>query len=358
MTGLLALLAGCNLLTPVHYQVEPVPQTYGCAGRVCPDSDQVTVTYLGVSGFLIAYRGRTLLTAPMFSNPPITDVAPEKTYPFWRAPTIRPDTQLIERLLPAAADSASMILVGHSHYDHLLDVPYIATHRATSARIYGTPTMKHILMGDPRLRADRARVQDLDGSALGTAKRAGTWYYDRDSSFRIMALVADHAPTFRALRLSITFAKGTLDRDLDTLPRTAESWPLGETYTYLIDVLRRGSTDPVFRIYYQDAPNTAPKGFPPPLERQVDLALLCLPTSRNVQPPAPDSLLSVLAPRYVVASHWESFFRPQIYPLLLNPESHMNAFIGSLNRKLPRTSQWVIPSPRTVLRYDARGVSR
>jgi len=357
-----ALLAGCNLLTPLQYQVEPIPDSYGCPRRVCPDSDQVTVTYLGVSGFLIAYRGHVLLTAPMFSNPPITDVAPEKSYPFWRAPTIRPDTQLIERLLPAAADRASMILVGHSHYDHLLDVPYVATHRATSARIYGTPTMRHILMGDARLRARGGeRVRSISGNDLGSATRAGTWYYDADSAFRVMALAADHAPTFRGLGLTITFAKGTLDHDLDTLPRTAEAWRLGETYTYLIDVLRRGSGEPVFRIYFQDAPNSAPKGFPPPLAmigRPVDLAILCLPTSRNVRPAAPDSLLAVLAPKYVIASHWESFFRPQIYPLLLNPESHMNAFISSLNRKLPRRSQWVIPSPRTVLRYETRGVNR
>jgi L-ascorbate metabolism protein UlaG (beta-lactamase superfamily) len=359
--ALLPFLAACTLFTPTQYQVEPVPYSYGCDRRVCPDSDQVEVTYLGVSGFLIAYRGHVLLTAPLFSNPPITDVAPAKAYPFWRAPTIRPDSQLIERLLPRAADSASMILVGHSHYDHLLDVPYIATHRATSATIYGTPTMRHILMGDPRLRAGGgARLRDIPDANLGSATRAGTWYYDRDSAFRIMALAADHAPTFRMLGLTITFASGSVDHDLDTLPRTAEAWRLGETYTYLIDVLRRGSNEPVFRIYYQDAPNRAPKGFPPPLNaigRPVDLAILCLPTSRNVRPAAPDSLLSVLAPRYVVASHWESFFRPQIYPLMLNPESHMTAFIRSLHTKLPPTSRWVIPSPRTVLRFDA-GASR
>jgi hypothetical protein len=357
LLALPALLISCSVLTPVEYQVEPVPDVYGCSQPVCPDSDQVTVTYLGVSGFLIAFRGHVLMTAPMFSNPPLSRVGPEKSYPFWRAPTIRPDTQLIERLLPDAADRASMILVGHSHYDHLLDVPYIATRRATTARIYGTPTMRHILMGAARLRENGERVRQIPASDLGSATRVGRWYYDRDSAFRIMALTADHAPTFRALGVTVTFAKGSLDRDLDTLPRTAEAWRLGETYTYLIDVLRRGSNEPVFRIYYQDAPNRAPSGFPPPraaIGRPVDLALLCLPTSRNVRPAAPDSLLRVLAPRYVVASHWESFFRPQIYPLTLNPESHVAAFVQSLHRNLPRTSHWVIPSPRTVLRFAVR----
>jgi L-ascorbate metabolism protein UlaG (beta-lactamase superfamily) len=353
----LMLPGACRLFAPVQYEVEPIPDSYGCVQRACPDSDQVVLTYLGVSGFMIAYRGHVMLTAPMFSNPPASQVAPKRAYPFWHAPTIRPDPRLIDRLLPPAADSASMILVGHSHYDHLLDVPYIATHRARSARIYGTPTMRHILMGDATLRQHGGdRVQQIAGNDLGTARRAGTWYYDRDSAFRIMALAADHAPTFRALGISITFARGSLDHDLDTLPRTAEEWRLGETYTYLIDVLKRGSDEPVFRIYFQDAPNTAPKGFPPPravIGRAVDLAILCLPTSRNVRPAAPDSLLRVLAPRYVVASHWESFFRPQIYPLMLNPESHMTAFITSLHQNLPPASRWAIPLPRTVLRFNA-----
>jgi hypothetical protein len=357
--ALASLLSACVLLNPHQFQVEPVPDSYGCSRSVCADSDQVEVTYLGVSGFMIAYRGHVLLTAPLFSNPPVTDVGPAKAYPFWRAPTIRPDTQLIERLLPPSANGASMILVGHSHYDHLLDVPYIATHRATSATIYGTPTMRHVLMGDPRLRAaGGSRVKQIPANDLGNATRPGTWYYDRDSAFRIMALAADHAPTFRALGVTVTFARGTLTRDLDTLPRIAEKWPLGETYTYLIDVLKRGADQPVFRIYFQDAPNTAPRGFPPPLAtigRPVDLAILCLPTSRNVRPAAPDSLLTVLAPRFVIASHWESFFSPQIYPMLLNPESHMTAFIRSLHTKLPPTSRWVIPSPRTLLRFDTGG---
>jgi hypothetical protein len=350
---LAALLAGCHALFPIRYDVEPQPAVYGCA-RDCADSDQVAVNYLGVSGFLISYRGRSLLTAPLFSNPSIWDVAPRQFYPFWHAPTIRPDTQLIDRLLPRAADSASMILVGHSHYDHLLDVPWIARNRATRAAIYGTPTTRHILMGDAALRADSSRVRAVSDADLGTASKAGRWFYDADSTFRVMALAADHAPTVRFLGVSSTFAKGALDTDQDALPRAADEWLLGETYTYLIDILQPGDPSPRFRIYYQDAPNTAPLGFPPRsviAERPIDLAILCLATASNTRPVAPAALLQATRPSYVIAAHWESFFQPQIYPLYLNPASDITRFVAALHENLPSTSRWSLPLPRTVMHY-------
>ena len=89
---------------------------------------------------------------------------------------IHPDTLEIERLLPRSADSASLLLVGHGHYDHLLDVPYVAAHRATRATIYGGPTVRHMLMGDSTLRANPGRVGAVDRAEAGTVDRAGRWF--------------------------------------------------------------------------------------------------------------------------------------------------------------------------------------
>jgi L-ascorbate metabolism protein UlaG (beta-lactamase superfamily) len=38
-----------------------------------------------------------------------------------------------------------MLLVGHAHYDHLLDVPRILQTHAPQAKVYGSKTMGHIL---------------------------------------------------------------------------------------------------------------------------------------------------------------------------------------------------------------------
>jgi L-ascorbate metabolism protein UlaG (beta-lactamase superfamily) len=352
--GLIALGSACRSTVPVEYQVEPIPQIIGC-DTSCPARPLVEVTYLGVGGILVKYRGSALLTGPLFSNPSLDSVAPIR---FWRfrdkAPPIHADTTLIERLLPRAADSARMILIGHGHYDHALDVPYIALNRAKRARIYGGPTVKHMLMGERGLRDDSTRLVAIDSNMAGTVDRRGEWFYSDDSTFRVMALKADHAPTTRTFPWGkYMFAAGTVDRNLDQLPRTALDWKLGEPLSFLIDVLAKSDTAPVFRIYFQDAPNTAPLGFPPRSlgGRAFDLAVLCVATARNVDPPSPDSLLKVLRPKYVIAGHWEDFFRPQTSPIALNPASNVDAFMNSLVRNLPVTTKWAMPLPRTTLRF-------
>jgi L-ascorbate metabolism protein UlaG (beta-lactamase superfamily) len=355
----LVVSAACRSAVPFQYQVEPVPAVVGCSDGVCADSDQVAITYLGVAGFVIAYRGHTLLTAPEFTNPSLDSVTPSRLR-FFRgvAPDIVSDHSLVERLLPRAADDASMILVGHGHYDHLLDIPYIATRRATKATIYGSPTVRHMLMGDTTLRAEPARVVAIGADSVGSQTHAGRWFYNSDSTFRIMALAADHAPTVRLFGWGPIFANAVLSADLDRLPRKAEDWKLGETYTYIIDVLARGDTAPRFRAYFQDAPNTPPLGFPPSSAllggRGFDVAILCVATARNTDPPGPDDLLRALKPRYVIGSHWESFFRPQILPRMLNPASDVDAFGNSQQRVLPASTAWSLPSPRTTLRFAAR----
>jgi L-ascorbate metabolism protein UlaG (beta-lactamase superfamily) len=347
--------AACRSAVPMEYQVEPPSPVPECGGSPCPSADEVAVTYLGVSGFVIRYRGNTLLTGPSFSNPGLDSVTPSFLH-FFRggAPDIVADSALIERLLPHDADDASMILVGHGHYDHLLDVPYIATHRARQATIYGSRTVRHILMGNPKLASTPLRVLAIDTSQAGTKDRVGRWFYNRDSTFRVMALNADHAPTLRLFRWTV-FASGTIDHDLDHLPRKAEDWKLGEPFSFIIDVLARGDSTPKFRIYFQDAPNTAPLGFPPARlgGRGFDLAILCVATARNVSPQSPDDLVKALRPKYVIAAHWESFFRPQTLPLVLNPASDVDAFFNSLTRNLPIASRWTMPMPRTTIRFAA-----
>jgi hypothetical protein len=269
------------------------------------------------------------------------------------APRILPDTLRIDSLLPRSADRASTILVGHGHYDHLMDVPYIATRRATSARIYGSPTVRHMLLGDSTLRsANGRRVVAIPTSAAGTREHRGLWYYSDDSAFRFMALASGHAPTFRAWKAKYLFSGGSLDADLDSLPHSASDWKLGEPYAYIIDVLSMTTRVPVFRLYFQDAPAEPPLGFPSDdllAERAVDLAVLCAATSSNVSN-TPDSLLKVLRPREVLVAHWEDFFRSQTRPVQLSPGTNLPAFMKSLNRSL-RGTRWVMPLPQATFRF-------
>src|SRR4051812_38656373 len=129
-------LVGCRSL-PVWTPVESASHAIGCQPSDCGDpAHLISVTYLGVSGFVIEHEGHVLLTAPFFSNPSFDSVRPRLARLLRSGQRISADTGVIQRFLPTAADRATAILVGHGHYDHLMDIPYIATHRATSATIY------------------------------------------------------------------------------------------------------------------------------------------------------------------------------------------------------------------------------
>jgi hypothetical protein len=351
----LLLLIGCRPPTTISTQVESGPRSVGCADDECGDPARViSVVYLGVSGLLIEHNRHVLLTAPFFSNPSFGMVRPRFTRLLRSTPRIWPDTVAIEKLLPRTADRATAILVGHGHYDHLMDVPYIARKRAITARIYGGPSVRHMLMGDSALRSNGGqRVVALSLAAAGSKERRGVWYYTSDSAYRFMAVVGGHAPTYRAWTRSYIFTPGSLDADLDSLPRTAAEWKLGEPYAFLIDVLSESTRKPVFRIYFQDAPSEPPLGFPPDdilAEYAVDLAVLCAATSSNVSN-TPDSLLAVLKPSYVIVGHWEDFFRPQTLPIQLSPGTDLGEFRESLRKSLPKSAGWVMPLPQTTLRF-------
>jgi hypothetical protein len=348
----LIVLAACR---PPATAVYPAtgPETIGCTPESCGDSaKQIEITYLGVAGLLVRHEGHVLLTAPFFTNPRLSRVIP-KPWILGGTERVTSSGSAVESFLPRGADSASVILVGHGHYDHLMDMPYIATRRATSAVVYGGPSVRHMLMGDSTLRANGSRVVAIDSADLATPEKVGRWFYSSDRAFRFMAIRAGHAPTYNLWKKGLTFASGTVAADMDRLPRTANEWKLGEPYAFMIDVMDADGRTVVFRIYFEDAPSAPPLGFPPAAvlaDRPVDLAVICGATSSNVVA-TPDSLLTVLRPTEVMITHWESFFRSQALPPQMNPATNWPALARSLAKSLPPPGRWAMPLPQTTFRF-------
>lgn len=354
---ILAIL-GVALLASACRQVPrgapaPTERMLICAADDCARDDDVEVTYLGVAGILVRAHGKSLLTAPHFTNPPLGSIAAN----ILGVPReVKPDTALVRRLFPERARNASAILVGHGHYDHLLDIPFITRELATEATVYGGPSIRNMLLGDYRL---NSRVTAIDTTDIGDAGRMGRWFTTKDGAFRFMALRSNHAPAFRNWLFRWSFAKGTVEQPLDELPRLATEWKLGEVYAYLIDVLGADGR-PAFRIYYQDAAASSPYGHPPAevMDRRVDLAILTVPNATDVRPRSPDALLEVIRPRYVIASHWENFFEPQTQQVGLNPADDFDAWNESMREHLPPDAEWSTPYPMTRYRFRLAGASR
>ncbi|WP_139353131.1 MULTISPECIES: hypothetical protein [Pseudomonas] len=128
---MLLCLAGCAK--------DLTPGLVGCAEDRSPREDcgkeptanehnltEPKITYLGVGGWLLNWHGNGLLLAPSFSNPNV---------PIF----VRANEQRIADYLPDVKN-VKVLLIGHAHYDHLLDVPVIMQRYAPDAIAYGNRT--------------------------------------------------------------------------------------------------------------------------------------------------------------------------------------------------------------------------
>jgi hypothetical protein len=243
----------------------------------------VQVRYLGVAGFFIRLGHDVVLTAPLYSNP---DLLSEAGLPLY------PQDGLIERLhfkkLNHAEDVTEVraILVGHAHYDHLMDVPYVWRH-SPNARVIGSVTMRNILAAyttgaaldpnfprpipvmpwtslvalndpadtyldsrncaneDPSPKAPTGARCPLFPGALEKAVRAV-------AAVQIRGFCTRHPDQFPGLHQG----PGCQAEPLSVLPTTTKADYLeGESIAYLID-FRDATTGRVrFRIYYHDVPS-------------------------------------------------------------------------------------------------------
>jgi L-ascorbate metabolism protein UlaG (beta-lactamase superfamily) len=89
------------------------------------------LTWLGTAGFRFAFQGTTLLIDPYLTRLPLKQ--------FLSRRAARPDVARVAQHI----DAADAVLVGHSHFDHALDVPLIA--QATGARVYGSRSTAHLM---------------------------------------------------------------------------------------------------------------------------------------------------------------------------------------------------------------------
>lgn len=358
------------------------PDAYdrGTVEVLCCDVEgaPVEITYLGVGGWLIRRGDASLLTAPFFSNPDLLEVGLE---------SIHADPDRIGAHLPDVADVPA-ILVGHGHYDHLMDVPWILEHRAPGAIVLGNRTVAHQLAPfgvgrveleegpdgllrlppppetpaaggavrpppaapealrspgmDQRpgaLRGPRVAVVD---PVAGTPDRSGRWIRVAEG-VRVMPLVSDHAPHVAG----VTLYSGRRTRDMPEPPASAEEWLAGQTLAWLVDLLDPDGSV-AFRAYYQDAAGAAPWGSVPPLGDGVaiDVALL-VPATYSGVVWHPEAILENTSPGHVLVGHWEDFFEPPSRPAEPVPFTLFPDFVMRLERALPEGAGYDVPVPGT-----------
>ena len=90
------------------------------------------LTYLGSGGWIMSAGAEQVVAGPLFTNPSFLRTG---------LMAIEPDTILIDRYMGQHdVSDARVILVGHGHYDHAMDVPRVAQRHAPEARVLANRT--------------------------------------------------------------------------------------------------------------------------------------------------------------------------------------------------------------------------
>jgi hypothetical protein len=298
------------------------------AGPLRATAMPVDVRYLGSGGFLIRRDTAVLMTAPLFTNP----------FPLAHLSHLVASQRLIKAFVDDVNEFAdgtgshefendvkdvSIILSGHAHYDHLMDVPemvrmymtanapYIVTN-TTGRRIMAPLQVANVVaINDPS--ANFVNFKDAAhcrSNGCETPDEPGKWWPgDQGTSkgrIRVYAVSSDHPPQL----FGMLFFPGCQRADLAAAPTKFGDWKMGEVLAFLIDLLDTGG-NVAFRIYYEDAPL-------PPCRSQafkdrvdgdnhaVDLAILCAGNFNEV--PGAETIVKKLRAQNVVLAHWEWFF--------------------------------------------------
>lgn len=332
-------LAACSskLQLPLYENSATSPASKTPGNRK-QSSDYLSIQYLGVGGHLFSYKGTQIMTAPSFSNPHFMFAGP--FFP------MSADKEAIDTYMPEAS-KVEMILVGHAHYDHLLDVPYVMQKHTPNAHVYGSNTTAHTLA--PAVSADRIHALN---EKMGDINQPGEWVYSSSGKVRIMPIKADHAPHIMGLK----FMTGGYDEDLEDLPWHGFGWKEGQTLAFIIDFLDTDDSI-AHRIFYQDAASQEPLGLVPDLgdNKSIDIAILC-PAAFHQVNSYPESVVKNTQAQHFILGHWEDFFAndlsgQQRFVRLTDQDD----FIERLEAAKPENSTWVLPALFSTQYFSANG---
>lgn len=346
--ALILLLGGCGHTIPGSLTGDGKPYDFAKPHQ-CADpqieADQVEVRYLGSGGVYLRWRDDAILLGPSFSNP-----GPIRA----RFLRVKHDEGRISRALKKIEhERVRAIFAGHSHYDHIADVPVIARDYIKTVPIWVNATGVHALAGELEL---RGRLNQLvAGDTI-----------DVTPSIRVRAVVSGHAPQLcRWRHFPCVYASGEIETPWTTplSHHRLASMLGGETFAFVIEL--HDGAEVRYRIYYNDAAADSPLG---QTTGELDLAILCMAQWNWVRD-YPRDLLAVLRPRHVVVSHWDNFFveaqqTTRFVPNLsdasaarflriVNDQVSSNA--GPVNEVCGvKTTHWTMPAPGSTMLFSTR----
>ncbi len=280
------------------------------------------IRFLGTSCYIIQLGDVSLMTDPFFSYHGLFHTALGK---------ISSQPEAVDTALRTIKDhrKPSAIFIGHSHYDHMLDLPALIRKTSWSdIPIIGSSTTKNILAGY----GDDIVSQWQEAKSEWTTIAPGVRY---------KAIVSKHAPQF----MGISVFTGNIRSPLTKPPARAKDFKGGPTYTYIFELSHANKT---VTIYFNDSASTPPIGFPDKSIKNVDVAILCVPSWKSCKG-YPEDLVARLQPHYIIPSHYDNFLVKNGYnkPLYF---ADLKGFLNIIQQasNYPRFKQCITPAARSL----------
>ncbi len=239
------------------------------AARPLDLAQGLELEWLGVAGYRLTYEGRTIYIDPYVSRVPLASV-------IRRAPALA-DRALHERYLRPPGEVVG-VLVGHTHFDHAIDVPMLALDHGCKA--YGSSSLVE-LMGLYGLGASAVEVEPQRRYELGP--------------FTVTFVPSLHSKLL--LGLAVPFDGELTCEHLDALAPSA--YRCGQVWGIHVEVA--GMT-----FYHQGSANLIDEAVS---RGGVDVFLAGI-AGRGFTRDYWARILPRLQPRTIVASHFDDFFRP------------------------------------------------
>ena len=227
------------------------------------------IEWLGTAGYRLTCEGQTLYVDPYVSRVGVRDVVR-------RRPALA-DPALHDRWLTPPAPVAG-VLVGHTHFDHAIDVPELC--RRSGAKAYGSASL--------------AQLMRAFGQAEQCVEVTPATVYEL-GPFNVCFHLSLHSKLLLGLKVPYD---GELTCDhVDGF--NAGAYRCGQVYGIEIDVAG-------VKLYHQGSANLIDEAVP---RGGVDVFLAGI-AGRSFTRDYWPRILRRLEPRVVVASHFDDFFRP------------------------------------------------
>ena len=337
----LLYVANVNAQEFVRADIDTIKNRNSTSAKDLPalvNRNQLYVQFTGAGGVYMATQHVALMADPFFSNPGLGDLV--------LLSDLTTDKAAVDQWLPPTENVAGVI-VGHGHYDHLMDVPAILPRLPTAAKVFASETANHMLAAS----IPATRRVDLNRS-MASATQHGEWV-QLNSKMRILAIESEHSPHVAG----IVFVNDVLTEDSVSLPGDALEWQSGTTLSYVIDFLEVGDAESAnaenddvrvqYRVFFQSSSSGYPLGAPPKWLSDdgipVDLAVLCMANFDSVDN-YPGGVLDQLKPKNVLLTHWEAFWEPYIpNDATVLPGLDIAKFIAQVRTSVPESTPIYLP---------------